>query len=141
MSYYFQIMDQDFHIEPEKLKGAHEALLKFAENNVEAYVRYHPCTNEEIEATCESWMKSPERLMFDLGYSIEDFTGNGGIDYIHLEHEKYCDEDRIIFETIAPFVADGSFVQYMGEDGYMWRYTFKNGKCIEQYPEIKWVDQ
>ena len=139
MSYWFRISDQDFCIEAGKVGAAHNALLNLVREDPKAYVGY-PYTEDRIGASLKQWEKSFERLIFDLGYSL-DGDGNGNVDCIYLEHDKFHDEDEMFFEVIAPFVKEGSFVQFTGEDNYMWRYTFKNGKCIEQRPIIKWVDQ
>jgi hypothetical protein len=61
-------------------------------------------------------------------YSIEAFNG-----------EKLGD-DYYIFETLAPFMTDG-YMEYNGEDGAMWRYTFKNGKMKEAEPRIEWEEE
>lgn len=139
MGYWFRISDQDFRIEAGKVGAAHNALLGLVRENPKAYVGY-PYTEDRIEAALKQWEKSFERLIFDLGYSI-DGDGDGNVDCIYLEHDKFHDEDEMFFEVIAPFVKEGSFVQFTGEDDYMWRYAFKDGKCVEQYPIIKWVDQ
>ncbi len=37
-----------------------------------------------------------------------------------------------LYKLIAPAVADGSWVAFVDEDRYIWRYKYLNGKCIEQ---------
>ena len=139
MSYYFRISDQDFCIEAEKIEAAHNALFNLVREDPKTYTG-QPYTENRIGAALKQWKKSFERLVFDLGYSLTD-NGDGNVDGIYLEHDKFHDGDEMFFAAIAPFVKEGSFVQFTGEDDCMWRYAFKNGKCIEQYPIVKWVDQ
>ena len=54
---------------------------------------------------------------------------------IYFEGEKYGDDD-LIFNAIAPYVEDGSYIQMNGEDGAIWRWVFENGKCVEKQATI-----
>jgi hypothetical protein len=46
--------------------------------------------------------------------------------------------DFDIFKIIAQFVKNNSYIECHGEDGYLWRWVFKNGKCKEINPKIVW---
>ena len=61
----------------------------------------------------------------------------GNVVDIWFEGEK-LGNDLFLFETLAPFVEQGSFIEMSGEDGAMWRWTFKNKKCKEISPKITW---
>lgn len=50
---------------------------------------------------------------------------------INFIGEKLGD-DINLFEAIAPFVEDGSYIEMSGEDGDIWRWVFEDGKCIEK---------
>jgi len=65
------------------------------------------------------------------------FDENGDITGIQFEGEKLGD-DKVLFDAIAPFVGNGSFIEMSGEDSAMWRWVFKNGEMVEKWPEIKW---
>lgn len=41
-------------------------------------------------------------------------------------------EDEVLFEAIAPFVAEGSYISMKGENGGQWKWEFVNGKCIRK---------
>lgn len=132
MGYYFQITDQSFYIEPKYMGPAHQALLQFAAEREARSV----CPRTGI---VETWGKSFDTLISDFGYSV-DTLASGGVNCIFLEHDKFCHDDEVLFEVIAPFVKEGSYIQFAGEDGLIWRYSFKNGKYVEQYPNISWED-
>ncbi len=70
------------------------------------------------------------------GYEIEHEEGEG-IEGISMNLEKIGDEE-LFFSVIAPFVNSGSYIQYAGEDGVIWRIAFKDGmsRCIS--PKIDW---
>lgn len=61
----------------------------------------------------------------------------GNIDFIHFCGEKYGD-DPVLFQTIAPFVAAGGYIQMRGEDGGKWRWCFDGQKMIEQRAKLTW---
>jgi hypothetical protein len=60
-----------------------------------------------------------------------DYESGGDIEYIEFIGEK-LGQDFLLFQTIAPFVEDGSFIQMHGEDGCIWQWQFKNGTCKEK---------
>ena len=41
-------------------------------------------------------------------------------------------DDEIFLSALAPYVEDGSYLEFEGEDGYSWRWSFKNGKLVEK---------
>ena len=61
----------------------------------------------------------------------------------YMEVERYTDkygEDELLFwQTVAPIVDGGSFVEFEGEDGELWRWDFRRGKLIESTGYIAWV--
>ena len=40
-------------------------------------------------------------------------------------------EDALLFETVAPYVKDGSYIVIRGEDGDTWKWLFEDGKFQE----------
>jgi hypothetical protein len=47
-------------------------------------------------------------------------------------------DDYNLFCAIAPYVENGSYIQMIGEDDDIWKWTFENGKCHEVTPAIIW---
>lgn len=66
--------------------------------------------------------------------------GDGNVNGISFEMEKLGDEYKI-FNAIAPTVKNGSFIEMRGEDGNVWRWVFKDGKCEEVKPKIEWMEE
>jgi hypothetical protein len=65
----------------------------------------------------------------------EDVYGN--IHDISFTGEKMGDE-LILFQTIAPFVREDSYIEMHGEESAMWRWVFRNGKVTEKSPSVIW---
>jgi hypothetical protein len=61
----------------------------------------------------------------------------GNVDGIEFCGEKLGD-DLVMFEAIAPHVEPESYIVMHGEDGYIWRWYFNNGKVDEQDGHITW---
>ena len=62
---------------------------------------------------------------------------DGNIDKISFIGEKMGSDDYV-FNTIAPFVEDNSFIEMQGEEGELWRWIFKHGRMTEKYATINW---
>lgn len=59
-----------------------------------------------------------------------DLDNDGNITKLSFVGEKLGD-DKHLFNVLAPYIEDGSFIEMRGEDGYMWRWIFENGMCKE----------
>ena len=58
-------------------------------------------------------------VKYDDGVVLENFEG-----------EK-LGADAFLWETLAPFIKDGGFMEVHGEDQYYWRWKFNDGKFRE----------
>jgi len=58
---------------------------------------------------------------------------------MEFEREKIGQED-LLFDAIAPWVREGSYIEMSGEDDAMWRWVFRGGGCHEVTPTITWED-
>jgi len=71
-------------------------------------------------------------LLMDYHYR-PSFDCEGNIDGVEFSAEKLHDEFGM-FQKIAPFVRDGSFIEMKGEDYLIWRWLFRGGTCHEIDP-------
>ena len=55
-------------------------------------------------------------------------------------HGDKMGEDYQMFQSIAPYVRSGSFIEMIGEDGEQWRWVFKDGKCREIIAKVSWEE-
>jgi hypothetical protein len=58
---------------------------------------------------------------------------NGNVNKIDFTGDKLGD-DKILFDAIAPFVDEGSFIKIIGENNFVWTWFFNEKICDEQYP-------
>lgn len=77
-------------------------------------------------------------IMYDFRWEVEQ-DDNSNIVKIRFTGEKLGD-DLVLFEQIAPFVEDGSFIEMSGECDDIWRWVFKGGKVKEISPNIIWPE-
>lgn len=79
------------------------------------------------------WMsKMEERKQFDYIFAI-----NGSIVGIQFTG-CYEPRDMSPMQNAATYVADGSFIEMLGEDGAQWRWAFENGKLRAHYAKTVW---
>jgi hypothetical protein len=79
-----------------------------------------------------------QTLIEALGaWQWEAVTSDGDIVDILFQGEKLGADDNL-FETIAPFVKCGSYIEMRGEEGELWRYFFKGGKMFHKEPIVSW---
>lgn len=88
----------------------------------------------------------PDRLAYaaladvlsDLNWEPE-IDGDGDIVALWFEGDSWTYAgDRLA--PLAPFVRSGSSIEAAGEDGYLWRWWFANGKVIEQAGVVSYPD-
>ena len=69
------------------------------------------------------------------------FDPEGNIERIEFAGEKSGGED-VLFDTIAPYVRDYSFIEMQGEEpDARWRWVFKHGRVHEYTPIVIWPDE
>ena len=78
-----------------------------------------------------------EAALYEWRWELE-FDPDGNIEGIMFRGEKSGD-DLELWNSIAPWVREGSFIGMIGEDGYHWRWFFSDGGCKEQAATISWA--
>jgi hypothetical protein len=87
---------------------------------------------EDIEAT-----NNLEDLFEVFGFEIDFDSTTGHLDTIDFVWEK-LGEEMILLKQIAPYVEEGSYIQWVGEDGDIWRYVFRNNIFEIIKSKIEW---
>lgn len=122
MGYQIYMREVDLRIRKENFEAALTALK-------EAFVS---------DRTWTEHLESLEDAMSDFGY-IPEYDENGSID--GFEYEGKCLRGDYEFWTaLAPFVVEGCYLEVEGDDLEIWRWKFRNGKVIVQYPTFLWDD-
>lgn len=74
-----------------------------------------------------------------IGWQLADHGQQSGWVEVERHCEKYREEELLFWQTVAPVVEGGSFVEFEGEDGQLWRWDFRRGKLTESSGSIAWV--
>lgn len=117
-------MDQGitkFRIKRENANDAFEAIKKIVATHKLPW----------INSTSVFDAKTFDEAMLKCRWDVYWDSNEKYIDDICFLGEKLGD-DFLIFKAIAPYVEDGSYIQMSGEDGYVWRWLFKNGDVTEE---------
>lgn len=151
MSFYARSVDSKFFIDKRDVKDVLEALydndygvdIVSEEGEGFSSSSYNDDKFERLSDLHRDY-EHEERLdklydvFADYGWFLEK-DENGNVDGISRGYGDY-NEATGLFETIAKFVAKGSFVEMSGEDGSMWRFCFDGQRCNEVQPQIVWPD-
>lgn len=121
MGYYMSQQNAEFYIKADDVPQALTALQKWGAN-----VNFDEMKNA----------KDFSEAMWIYGFQVE-FDKNGNCTDILFEYDKLRGQDELL-AVIAPYVAEGSFLQMIGEDDAMWRWVFRNGALGEISAKIVW---
>ena len=93
-----------------------------------------------------SWVSTEEVVqsenIFDALYAWRWEAGSESGDDsdiidIYFRGEKLGHDD-LLFQVLAPYVKEGSYIVMRGEDGHTWRWYFDGQTCREQVAKITW---
>jgi hypothetical protein len=159
MGYYMDQMTTVFCIKHENKEAALKAIKDLAgrETIEDSSGRHFSWVNTEAFLKAETlddalkewrwWVevekREPEKVDINemaFDYDPEDIEAKMDIVGISFSGEKKGNDD-IVFEAIAPYVEEDSFIEMSGEDGCTWRWNFWDGQLIETYPEVHWPEK
>lgn len=89
-----------------------------------------------------SWMNDVDFQNNDVGVFLEavgfevDKDENG--DIVHLSYDNKTGQEDLFFAVLAPFIEDGSIIEWRGEDDERWMWEFTGGKMFIKTPVIDW---
>lgn len=128
MGYYMSLQDSSFEIKKNKISSAAKAIRSLDDGTRYSWVDNGFSKAKSIEVLFAAWRFECER------------DANGDILYMVWDGEKSGDE-RVLFNAIAPYVEKGSFLEWHGEDGEMWRWIFDGKQMKEIKPKITWNEE
>lgn len=133
MGYCISMTESKFRIKRDNIDRVITAIEDLAKN-MSKELKYVACG--EISYNIDEAFDSFGYMVHFADDRYNDGSA-GDIVGIDLTYDKlWFDYD--MFQAIAPYVEDGSYIEISGEDGELWRWCFKNGKCLEIYPKIVW---
>lgn len=75
----------------------------------------------------------------DVLYSIRyEVIEEGDYYLINEFYGEKLGDDRKIFDIIAKYCKEGGYVEFLGEDGDLFRFVIRNGECVEEHPNVSW---
>ena len=77
-------------------------------------------------------------VLGDNGFEVSDTAAGVRIEWYN---DKSCNEGSVLV-ALAPFVAEGSFMEWRGEEGERWRDVVRSGAVVHQFVEsVNWADR
>ena len=143
MEYYIELRDSDFYIKEKNFKNVLEAIsnlmtqtdkMNGGSSNEDRWFSWVNTDNVLRAIRQNNLRQVMTEWRFPVGF--ED-VGKGDICDLSFSGEKSGDE-VYFFDAIAPWVEDGSFLEFQGEEGERWRWEFQNGKMIERFAKVIW---
>lgn len=154
MGYYVSTMGVDFTIKKDNLNDAYNALCALNtrdELKMGGIWTSTPCPKPESSTSVAnnpmknfSWMpwnydelcNDTQSILNEIGFKT-DIDNEGNLNILYFPESKSGAEDHFL-EAIAPFVEDGSYIKWQGEEGEMWRSEFENGEMRTLYGKVVW---
>lgn len=133
MGYYMSQTDCSFSMTKEDAEKALQAIKDLA--GKETYGDHFSWVDTKRFLEAKTFKEATEAWRWS---AEEDKEGN--INGLWFQGDKSGDEDTL-FDAIAPFVKEGSFIEMSGEDSTYWRWKFTGGKCIEVYGHVVFDDE
>lgn len=147
MGYYMSIRSENFEMEPDQFAGA-LAAIKTLMGKVKE-LGHGGCWSGGKQTEWHfTWVTTDTVLNATTLYDAMkewrwglDFLDDQNSRVIGIEFRgEKIGQDELLFEAIAPFVKDGSYIEMNGGDGSIWRWLFKGGKCVEQNATVSYGD-
>ena len=61
-------------------------------------------------------------------------AGRRYLEISHFEGDHWCNEDaNALWLALAPHLADGAYIEFMGEGHERWRMRWQDGRVYEEY--------
>lgn len=146
MGYYVSINSSHWALPLEHEAAALQALkdLNKPENN--HLKRGGSYTGGEKNAHWFSWMDADydqkyhyvKDILEALGFECFRDSQTGDLHILHYDGK--IGQEELFLHALAPFVRDGSFIEWTGEDGARWRYRFEGGEMFADDGVITWVN-
>lgn len=138
MGYYVRIDSSNFVVpeSPEVLAAIHDMDTRF--DDIKRGGSFSAGT---VTERWFSWMppdlsqfKSVADVLRALGFEIDE--GDGQISVYGYDNKT--GQEDLFLAVMAPFVKDGSYIEWVGEEGERWRNVVHNGRLTVQYASLTW---
>jgi hypothetical protein len=88
-----------------------------------------------MDADYPSKLKTTQEILEALGFECDQCL-DGSLNVYGYDSKTGAED--IFIAALAPFVPDGSYMEWQGEDRSMWRILFEKGEVKHQEATIIW---
>jgi hypothetical protein len=143
MGYNVDLVDSDFTIPESKevlealraMPTKYHSLMRGGSSSGEKWFSW--MNNKEIENATTA-----QEIFEGLGFECSTEYWRGGDElttaFKLVGYSSKTGQEDLFLAVVAPFVAEGSYTEWQGEDGERWRYTQDDGKLCVQSSSISW---
>lgn len=137
MGYYVSVDDSYIRIPPENRAPALLAMQDLLKNPIHDHKKRGGSSNGD------KWFSWMNNINADLWSSIEQAIEDWGFEVVQIGDGGFClyydnktgQEDEML-NAIAPYVEDGGYVIWRGEDGSMWKDCFEDGQVVQKTAKV-----
>ena len=137
MGYYIDLTDAEWEISesPEALATIREMPVKYhaikrgGSSNGEKWFSW--MNDTEIETT-----DTVENVFNQLGFETDKVDGG----FTLTGYNSKTGQEDLFLAVMAPFTKDGSYIEWRGEDGALWKFEIRNGRMFRTESEIVWTN-
>lgn len=133
MGYYVHTAEVNFRIKKANLDKAYQAVCEINKHNdlkgggSSTGEKWFSWMMADYPAHCKDIFEVLHQLGFEVVVS-EDPENKG--DIMWLSYDSKTGDEKVFFTALAPFIEDGSFINWVGEDHDLWQWMFKDGKML-----------
>lgn len=136
MGYYVELVDAHFRIpdDPRVLQAWKDAnvrlhgLKRGGSSNGERWFSWMPASFDQYSSVSE--------VLEDMGFEGEmSFPGTIWL----RRYDSKQGQEALLLSVIAPFVADGDYLVFRGEDGEVYRLEVRGGRLLRSYGRVEYV--
>lgn len=148
MGYYVRITNSNVFVPKIKQEAAYKALCDLnGDDSIKSGGQYAP-PPEGGPSVCVkkwfSWMdpnypekcKTLAEVLQEVGFDVEH---NEAGDIISLSYDSKTGDEDYFLNALAPFVTNGSFIEWQGEEGEKWRLEFDGRNVRSREGRTTWV--
>jgi hypothetical protein len=143
MGYYIYTTESDFRIKKEDFGKAFDRACElnrhdelkgggtFARDGVRE--RWFSWVTPNYHETCSTFAEVLTEFRLEPMYQDGDI--------VELNFESKIGDEDVLLAYIAPFVQDGSYIEWQGEDGDRWRYVFRGGVMYVSHAKVTFPEE
>ena len=127
MGYDMDLVDCDFRIRKQNFARALTSLKALVSRPTKPDEDFGPCFGWREELAKAETLDAALRLW---GWKLETDSAKNVVGILLEGGGKKFLNDDVLFETIAPFVEKGSFIEMQGADRSLWQWEFDGKKLV-----------